>query len=269
MTVESSTRGNTTVILNGRLEDWSVRDLLQIIRITGKTSALEIKTDDTSGILYFDEGALVDARSEQSTDTTDTLARIVETTFVLSMQASGSFAIGDASPSNPIDPVPVDTVLEMVDGHAEAEQGLRDVGLLDAAALRVGIPSVDRSVSPAAWSALASLVGEFTFETVCERIGRTGAVKVLRELRAVGLLEAAFEIDDEEEDEAAPEPQGSLDAVVAAAVTRVAEGEPPPRPESDGDPEPERKPPVGVTAPPDTKLVDVSDLGGRFRTSGS
>ena len=136
------------MILNGRLEDWSVRDLLQIIRITGKTAALEVVTEAASGVLYFDDGALVDASLEPSNASLDTIERITEAVYVLAMQTDGTFAVGEATPSSPTDPVPVDDVLDRAGVFTEAETALRSAGLLDAAALRVGHRSTEETVSP-------------------------------------------------------------------------------------------------------------------------
>lgn len=223
------------MILNGRLDDWSVGDLLQIVRITNKTAALEIDGDAVHGVLFFEDGQLVDASLDPGASDLSTRERIVETVYVLGRLDGGTFEMVNASAPDPAAPVSVDEAMSEADVLAQTESGLDEAGLIDARALRIGTTDVERAVTPAAWAAIAGLIGEFTFESLCRQIGRGGAVTTLRELRSLGLLEAAFESTPELDLSARPAPQpaagdeqsdgAGLEALVAAAArTREADG---------------------------------------------
>jgi len=213
------------MILDGRLNDWSVGDLLQIVRITAKTAALEIDGGAVRGVLYFEAGQLVDAMLEPGGGDLSTSDRIVETVYVLGGLDDGTFAMGGDAAPDPCPPVSIDDALAAATTFAETEAALQDAGLIDARGLRIGATDVERAVTPSAWAAIAGLIGEFTFESLCRQIGRGGAVTTLKELRSIGLLEAAFETSPDLDltprsapDSRASEGSPGLHAVVAAAA---------------------------------------------------
>lgn len=55
---------SSTQITNGRLKDFSVGDVFQLIKIQKKTGILTVGKEDKSASLYFEEGDVIDAQCE-------------------------------------------------------------------------------------------------------------------------------------------------------------------------------------------------------------
>ena len=118
-------------MLSGNLSDWSVADLLQMMRVTSKTAALRIE-GARAGVIHFQEGKLAAATlaGQPPPADVDQLRRAtIDTLFVLTGPTEGSFFV--ASPE--IDPdAPSWDVTEIM----EEVQRLRVIeGALDFAVL--------------------------------------------------------------------------------------------------------------------------------------
>ncbi len=178
------------MILSGRLEDWSVSDLLHMLRVTRKSASLAVAGDGRSGVLHFHEGMIVDADLTGSPLPSDPRSRVVETIYVLQTMTSGEFAIGSPGAAGGGDILDVAEVLTVAAERLEMEEGLRSSGLLDADGLGL-VPSVSEhtSVHPDDWEVLAEIIATFTFPDLEERIGRSRAVAFLGSLDRLGVVE--------------------------------------------------------------------------------
>lgn len=181
------------MILAGRLADWSVADLLQIMRITNKTGSLEIEGPMRKGVIYFREGKIVGARLDPTgpdRPEQDLRDAVIETVYVLQLLQEGTFAVGDLE----IDDVEVDwdppEILEAAQSQLEVEDEIRRDGIDDDTPLRL-VRQVSEPVmlTPDEWVALSDLTSSFSLAELEWRLGRTRAVSAIRSFRAAGVIE--------------------------------------------------------------------------------
>lgn len=178
------------MILSGRLADWSVEELLQIMRITARTGSITIETVGVDVVLFFRDGDLVDASASGRMDGGDSQVRIVEAVAALLDAPDGTFDIGNEVSHRAGDPIPVPDLLSAVAIWKDAEADLAATGVLDASALRI-LHDVDGPmlVDPDSWLAIAEFAGAVTFTELEIRLGRIGAIEVVRALRELGVLQ--------------------------------------------------------------------------------
>ncbi len=183
------------MMLSGNLSDWSVGDLLQMLHITKKTASLHIDGADRSGVVYFDEGTIVNAgvtlgggSKQQPRD------EVVEAVYVLQLLDEGSFEIKNEVPPRMIEPLAVAQALELAGEHLDAERQLDETGLLAARGLRLA-PTIEEPIvlSEQVWSAISVSIPAFTFPELEERLGRAAAVSTVEQFRDLGILEAVLE----------------------------------------------------------------------------
>ncbi len=178
------------MILTGQLADWSVEQLLQIMRITEKTGSMEIETVGADVVLYFVGGALVDASMRGRVASGDPQIRVVEAVAAVLDAPDGTFDIGNEVSVNSGEPLPVPDLLSAVGIWRAAEEELAATGVLDAAAIRL-VHELQQPVvvESDAWLAVAEFAGVLTFTELEIRLGRIGAIEVIRTLRELGVLE--------------------------------------------------------------------------------
>ncbi len=183
------------MMLSGNLSDWSVGDLLQMLHITKKTASLHIDGVDRSGVVYFDEGSIVNAGvSLGGGPKKDPRDEVVEAVYVLELLDGGSFEIKNEVPPRTIEPLAVAEALELAGQHLDAERHLDETGLLAARGLRLA-PTIEEPIilSEQVWSAISVSIPAFTFPELEERLGRADAVSTVEQFRDLGILEAVLE----------------------------------------------------------------------------
>lgn len=178
------------MMLSGNLNNWSVTDLLQIMRVTAKTAALRIE-GTRAGVIHFNEGKIAGASlAGQRPPSSSEGARqsAVDALFVLTSPSEGSFFV--ATPE--VDPkAPAWEVAEIM---AEVEH----LRLIEGEVLRHGIEEntalaltadVPSPVTLHAedWATLVSLVPAFSLASLERSLGRTRALQVINTLLARGL----------------------------------------------------------------------------------
>lgn len=178
------------MMLSGNLSNWSVADLLQIMRVTAKTAALRIE-GTRAGVIHFNDGKIAGANlaGQRPASTPEELRRsAVDALFVLTGPSEGSFFV--ATPE--VDPrAPSWEVAEIM---AEVEH----LRLIETEVLRQGIEETTPLAltaevpSPVTlhsedWATLVSLVPAFSLATLERSMGRTKALQVVNTLLARGL----------------------------------------------------------------------------------
>lgn len=218
------------MILAGRLTDWSVLDLLQIMRITGKTGSLEVEGSRRRGVIYFRDGEIVHAELVPSPPSQvpphaspeQLRAAVVDVVYVLHLLKDGSFTVGTASVGGE-GPPPWSTpeILEEVQARLQVEEEIRQAGISDETLLRL-VPSTPGPVElqPEDWLVLAALTAEFSITELEWRLGRSTAVAAVRSLQRAGLLEI---------EAAPPDPGDQEPAADVTAPQPVADTDPTPR----------------------------------------
>ncbi len=195
--------------MSGRLGEWSIEDLLQIARITHKTTSIEVAGEHISGVIYLRNGAIVDAEvAGVEAASGSRFSQIVEAIEALSLIEEGSFEFGDRAPP-PVDdrPIEVAAVTAAMQKDALREKRLTDLGLEGAEGLSIN-RHIDDSVTikPAVWQLLIDLIDPFTLASLQQKMGRRKAVATLLTLDALGVLLRGQEVIASETPRGGPGP---------------------------------------------------------------
>jgi hypothetical protein len=188
------------MMLSGNLSNWSVADLLQMMRVTGKTAALRIE-GTRAGVIHFNEGKLAGATlaGQRPPMEFDQLRRsTIDALFVLTGPTEGSFFV--ASPEfDPTSPSwDVTEIMAEVEHLRLIESEIRALGVEENSplVLSADVPS-PVTLHAEDWATLVALVPAFSLASLERTMGRTRAFQVVNTLLARGLTvkDTAFEVD--------------------------------------------------------------------------
>jgi hypothetical protein len=182
------------MMLSGNLSNWSVPDLIQIMRVTGKTASLRID-GARSGVIHFREGDIAGAdlggRGTPS-DPDSAWQAMVDAVFVLQAQTEGSFFVGEPQIGGSGPTWGVAEVLSEVERLAHLEQEIHRMGVGDSTPMRLaGSGGSSVTLSADDWGAVAALTRTFSLRALEQSMGRTRALQVLIALVSRGLIERA------------------------------------------------------------------------------
>lgn len=273
--------------LSGTLSDWTVSDLLNVMKVTEKTASVHIKAR-SSGRIHFSQGKVVGAELDGRHVEGDSRAAAADSMLVLWGQDEGTFEVvafeGAAEEGWDVEGVMAD--VEQLRG---LEEELTEAELHQSYIMLRDEISGPVTVQPSEWWALASLVSVLSFTQLESVFGRGRAIRLLHTLWRLELIEAVDPPTEllEQAPEAAAEPAlidfEDDDPVVEVDTTEEFES---PAPESDdeswldeiaaaaeGDAEPASQPTaaevralMGVSAPASTVLTgSVLDEMRRLR----
>lgn len=186
--------------LSGTLTDWTVGDLLNMMKVTGKTATLRIRGRQT-GAIHFSDGRVVGASitgEHPSEDSIDPRLAAADALFVLSGVDSGNFEVSsfDGPEGDGWD---VESLLVDMDRLSSLEadvSGFSDVSFI----LR---EEVDKPVTIQTedWWAVASLVSVLSREQLEEVFGRGRAIRLLHTLWRLDLIETLSETTSDESEQ--------------------------------------------------------------------
>lgn len=187
------------MIMAGRLGEWSVEDLLQIAKITQKTTSIELVGEDRSGVIYLRDGGVVDAELfgvEQPAG--ERFSRVVEIIVALAGIEVGSFQFGTREvPFSAERPVDINAVFAALEKDLAREKRLVDLGISGLEGLGVARHIAEPlTLKPAVWQLLADLIEPFSLTTLERRVGRRKAVAMVLTLEAIGVLSRYVELPD-------------------------------------------------------------------------
>lgn len=252
--------------LSGTLDDWTIADLLQIMKVTQKTGSLVIE-GALGGAIHFQAGRVVAAElaqgpsldeaasdEERRTASTDAL-------YVLFSSAAGAFQVRDLSrPEH--HGWAVDELVAEMNRLTGLGSEIGEAGLLDHPVMLAGSIPAPVTVMPEDWWALASLISTFSLSQLEAELGRGRAIRLLHVLWRLGIAEKVEEgfdlaeaaLPDSVEAEAGdpvPQPENEfwLDALAAEIDDRI------PRVGDPAEVAASRKEVTGVAAPASTTLV--------------
>ena len=187
-------------MLSGNLSNWSVADLLQMMRVTSKTAALRIE-GTRAGVIHFNEGKLAAPPLPVSAP------RWSSTSFAdrRSMHYSSSPDLARAPSSLPhpeFDPTSssweVTEIMAEVEHLRLIEAEIRALGVEENSplVLSADVPS-PVTLHAEDWATLVALVPAFSLASLERTMGRTRAFQVVNALLARGLTvkDTAFEVD--------------------------------------------------------------------------
>jgi hypothetical protein len=156
--------------MQGTLEDFPLPDIIQLVSLSKKTGAVEIRSSEGNvGQLYFVQGRLVSARLDDLPP--------VEAVLTFFTFPAGTFQFFDNEPPPPGEPIAKSNELLLIEGIGRAEewQRLRErVPSLDAILGLVADPSAssrDINLKPEEWRVLTLINGRDTLRTISQRTG--------------------------------------------------------------------------------------------------
>jgi hypothetical protein len=188
------------MMLSGNLSNWSVADLLQMMRVTGKTAALRIE-GTRAGVIHFNEGKLAGATlagQRPPADLDQHRRSTIDALFVLTGPTEGSFFV--ASPEfDPNSPSwEVTEIMAEVEHLRLIEGEIRALGVEENSplVLTADVPS-PVTLHAEDWATLVSLVPAFSLASLERTMGRTRAFQVVNTLLSRGLTvkDTSFEVD--------------------------------------------------------------------------
>ncbi|MGQ0848220.1 MAG: DUF4388 domain-containing protein [Actinomycetota bacterium] len=235
------------MLLSGNLSNWSVSDLLNMMRVTGKTATLRIE-GTRAGVVHFDDGRIVGAALagvRSSPRHEDAVRSTVDALYVLSGATEGSFLVGDpemqpGSPGWDVSELMSEVLrLRMIEEDV-FRQGVGERTLLT---LTPDVPS-PVTLHAEEWAALVSLVPSFTLAALEPMIGRAYALQIINTLLVRGLTvkgpeELTKRREPEPEPAALPTQQHEPEVVVEPDRSTPELEEPEPEVEDE-----EQEPPV-------------------------
>jgi hypothetical protein len=182
------------MLLSGSLSNWSVGDLLQIMRVTAKTATLRID-GARPGVVHFNEGRVVGAglagqRIPRSSE--EALRATVDSLHALTATTDGAFLVAEPDFDPSIRGWDVAEVMLEVDRLRQMEQEVYTQGVTDSSplSLATGV-ATPVTLHSEEWAALCSLVPSFSLGSLQEAFGNSRALQFLSALLNRGLTEPA------------------------------------------------------------------------------
>lgn len=238
--------------LSGTLSDWTVADLLNVMKVTGKTASLQIH-GRRDGVIHFSNGRVVGATLDGNpipTGEVESRAVASETLFVLSALVEGNFEVG-AFEGTEGEGWDVDSLLSDMEQLQGLENDLTGAGMGEALIMLRDEIKEPITIDVQDWWAIASLVSVLSFDQLEDVFGRGRAIRLLHTLWRMDLIETIHEETSpiEEEEPAAEEPvpmvvdeePSSLDLSELAETQTEAVVETESEPELESAPEPEEQ----------------------------
>lgn len=180
--------------LSGTLSDWTVSDLLNVMKVTGKTASLHIH-GRRKGVVHFSGGRVVGATLDgEPVPSGEFESRAVasDTLFVLSALEEGSFEVG---PFQGLEGEgwDVDALLSDMQQLNGLESDLVQAGMRDALLMLRDEISQPVTIEVGDWWALASLVSVLSFDQLEDVFGRGRAIRLLHALWRMDVMEVVEE----------------------------------------------------------------------------
>lgn len=200
-------RREVSMNLSGTLSDWTVADLLNVMKVTGKTASLHIH-GKRDGVVHFSNGRVAGATLDGNpvpTGEVESRAVASETLFVLSALQEGNFEVG-AFEGTDVEGWDVDSLLSDMEQLNGLETDLTEAGMGEAILMLRDEIKEPITIQVEDWWAIASLVSVLSFGQLEEVFGRGRAIRLLHTLWRMDLIETIEEeIPQVDEDEPAAE----------------------------------------------------------------
>lgn len=239
----------------GRLGEWTVEDLLQIARVTQKTTSIELIGEEHSGVIYLREGSIVHAEIlHRPLPAGDRFSQVVEAVVALAGMGPGSFEFGTREvPWLDERPIDVKAVFAAMEKDMAREKRIADLGISPGEGLGA-IRHITESLvlKPAVWQLLSDLIEPFSLADLQRRVGRRRAVAMVLALEAVGVLARDLPIAEVGPERWEPEPLAEAAYEQPEPVESLSPDPEPPEDVSADEPDP----PEGPTGEPAMQLEE-------------
>jgi len=267
------------MLLSGNLNNWSVTDLLQIMRVTAKTATLRID-GARPGLIHFSEGRILGAAlagQRVPTNVEEALRCTVDALHVLTGFVDGVFLVAEPQFDPNLPGWDVSELMAEVERLRQLEDEVTTQGVSAGTQLKLSTEAATPVTLHAhEWHALVSLVPSFSLASLESTFGNSRSLQIVSALLARGLTTVAPVDESAHSYETVPMPEPiDLDDVVASSeepeapdldwlgeqlaeptdlepsypVANIFEEADPDEAESD------RRAPRGVAASPETTLV--------------
>ncbi len=180
--------------LEGSLKDFEITNILQLIQMGGKDGGLVIETDDDKGIIYFENGMVVHAKTnrEEDINAVNTILRWDEGSFIFDSEMK----IEEKTMEMPIQHLMLEAARQ-IDEWKQIEKVIPSV---DVVVDYIPDPEVDTDrieLTGEEWRVLSFVNGKRTIREIAAKakISHFEAAKVLFGLITSGLLQI-MKIDD-------------------------------------------------------------------------
>lgn len=271
------------MLLSGNLSNWSVSDLLQIMRVTAKTATLRVD-GNRAGLIHFGEGRIVGAAlagQRVPSSTEEALRSTVDALHVLTGFMEGAFLVAEPQFDPSLPGWDVSELMMEVERLRQLESEVVSQGVTETTPLRLsGEAATPLSLHAEEWQALVALVPAFSLASLEEIFGNSRSLQIVSALLNRGLTTIIHTESPEPNFETVPAPE-PIDLEEAASLQ--IEPEPPsldwlgdhqvaapvdlepvypvanifeePEEVAQDESDPERRSARGVSASPETTLV--------------
>lgn len=213
------------MLLSGSLSNWSVNDLLQIMRVTAKTATLRID-GSRPGVIHFGDGRIVGAGlagQRVPRNAEEALRATVDALHVLTSSGDGAFLVAEPDFDPALRGWDVAEVMMEVERLRQMEHEVTSQGVTESTSLclasEVATPVTLHSEE---WAAVCALVPSFSLSSLQEAFGNSRALQFLSALLGRGLTVPAPDTQVEVAIDTVPVPE----PIVLNEVSVVVNEEP-------------------------------------------
>ena len=213
------------MLLSGNLSNWSVVDLLQIMRVTAKTATLRVD-GPRAGLIHFGDGRIVGAAlagQRVPATTEEALRSTVDALHVLTGYSDGAFLVAEPQFDPGLPGWDVSELMSEVERVRQLQSEVTGLGVTDVTPLRLAADApTPITLHAEEWHALVSLVPAFDLTSLEQVFGNSRSLQIVSALLNRGLTTLA-QIDlvgSDYELVPAPEP---IDLEEAASFEREPE----------------------------------------------
>ena len=213
------------MLLSGSLSNWSVNDLLQIMRVTAKTATLRID-GSRPGVIHFGDGRIVGAGlagQRVPRNAEEALRATVDALHVLTSSGDGAFLVAEPDFDPALRGWDVAEVMMEVERLRQMEHEVTSQGVTESTSLRLASEvATPVTLHSEEWAAICALVPSFSLSSLQEAFGNSRALQFLSALLGRGLTVPAPDTQFEVAIDTVPVPE----PIVLNEVSVVVNEEP-------------------------------------------
>lgn len=213
------------MLLSGSLSNWSVNDLLQIMRVTAKTATLRID-GSRPGVIHFGDGRIVGAGlagQRVPRNAEEALRATVDALHVLTSSGDGAFLVAEPDFDPALRGWDVAEVMMEVERLRQMEHEVTSQGVTESTSLRLASEvATPVTLHSEEWAAICALVPSFSLSSLQEAFGNSRALQFLSALLGRGLTVPAPDTEVEVAIDTVPVPE----PIVLNEVSVVVNSEP-------------------------------------------
>ncbi|MGI8516179.1 MAG: DUF4388 domain-containing protein [Acidimicrobiia bacterium] len=178
------------MLLSGNLSNWSVTDLLHIMRVTAKTATLRVD-GERAGLIHFSDGRIVGAAlagQRVPSTTEEALRSTVDALHVLTGFGDGAFLVAEPQFDSALPGWEVTELMTEVDRLRQLQSEVSSSGVESQTLLRLSTEAATPlSLHAEEWQAMVALVPAFSISSLEEIFGNSHSLQIVSALLNRGL----------------------------------------------------------------------------------